>query len=306
MLLKFIEQHYEYKLMLKEFRIQSYLWITFLFFSSSGWRLLSLFLRRWCISAKTTSSWLQPALTSCWVPCSSSRKGYSSRWGSTFLLSPWIQLHYKTITLGILDFFHRSEEQTSVDEFIEDHTQAENNWLFSWNGSSKDLRWKIQSIIFVISVDDICTKFDSQSVQMFNIKVMKVYIVGIVTVVDSIFGFSLNSFDDFDHDKCHMDISFFIISMLDLHKLSQGHLTFVQRSFFFFMAVARGRATHLFNFLLAHNTLRADVTFFFCWSVVSSSRASCSWSWAFDIFWFTHSWFIPRFEGCRSHLVGGF
>ena len=79
-----------YKLMLKEFRIQSYIWITFLFFSSFGWRLLSLFLRRWCISAKTVSSWLQPTPTSCWVPCSSSRKGYSSIWDSTFLLSPWI------------------------------------------------------------------------------------------------------------------------------------------------------------------------------------------------------------------------
>ena len=140
----------------------------------------------------------------------------------------------------------------------------------------------------------------------FNIKVVKVYIVGIVAVVDSIFGFSLNSFDDFDHDKCHMNISFFIISMFDLHKLSQGHLGFVQRSFFFFMAVARWRTPHLFDFLLTQNTLRADVTFLFGWSVVSSSRASCSWSWAFDIFWFTYSWFIPRFEGGWSHFVGGF
>ena len=141
---------------------------------------------------------------------------------------------------------------------------------------------------------------------MFNIEVVKDNVVGVVAVVDSVFGFSLNGFDDFDHDECHIDISFFVVSMLDLHELSQGHLAFIQRSFFFFMAVARWRATHLLDFLLTHYALRADVTFLFGWSVVSSSGASGSWSWAFDIFWFTHSWFISWFEGGRPHLVGGF
>ena len=78
----------------------------------------------------------------------------------------------------------------------------------------------VRSIVLFL-VDNISSEFDSQSIQMFHIEVVKVNIVRIITIIHSIFSLPLNSFNDLDHNKSHMNISFFFIAMLDFHKLSQ-------------------------------------------------------------------------------------
>lgn len=204
--------------------------------------------------------------------------------------------------MKVFDLFHGAEEKASVNEFIKDDTETENNWLLGWDGASKDFRWEIKSIVSCVFVGDMCTKFDSKFIKVFDIEVLKEDVGRWVAVVDLVISLSFDCFDDFDHHIGHVDVSFFFIWVFHLHEFFESHLGFVHGgSFFLLLTVSWGRAAHLLDSLLALDALGTDESSFF-WFKDGSFGTSGVGSFGSKI----NSWFVSWLVGGRFHFVWGF
>ena len=65
-------------------------------------------------------------------------------------------------TLRILDLFHRTEEGIAVNQLVKNNTQRKHNCLEGRRCSCQNLWSKIQSIIFLVFVDNLDSEFDWQ------------------------------------------------------------------------------------------------------------------------------------------------
>lgn len=68
------------------------------------------------------------------------------------------------------------------------------------------------------------SELNSQLIQMFGIEIAEVNIAGCVAVVNALLSLFLDLFDHLDHDQCHVHISFLLVTVFGIDKLTQSHL----------------------------------------------------------------------------------